>query len=93
MIYLPGPVCKAQDHIMILAAVQAGAEQFCILLQQMSGENAEMTDVIVSVQGIRRIIRLKMHVYQIVQIAVPESGLIAIKKIRPGLIDGLRIFI
>ena len=85
------PVRQAQDHIMILAAVKTGTEQFCPV-KQFSVKHAEMTDIIIRPQIINGKIRLKMHSQHFVQVAALKSGLITVEIIRIFLIDGLHIF-
>jgi hypothetical protein len=49
---------KSQDHIVVLAAVKLGSEKFSTI-QQIPGEYAEMTYVIVCSEIIYSIIRLE----------------------------------
>ena len=58
---------QTKNHVMILASVISGTEQFC-LLQKFLCKYGEMTDIIVRTQIILRIIRLKMKNNDIVNV-------------------------
>ena len=87
------PGSKAQDHIMILTAVELRTEQLRTV-QQPSGKGAEMTDIIVGPQIIRRIIRLKVQGNHVVYGGVSlKRRFVAVNVIRTLLTDRLHILV
>ena len=90
--HIPGPVRQTQYHIVILTAVKPGTEQLCSI-QQLSGKNAEMTDVIICPQIVDGIIRLEVQGNHPVDVPAFEGGLITIDIVRILFIDHLYIFI
>ena len=81
---------EPQYHVMVLASVKLGTKQF-VTIQQLSGKNAEMADIIVGSQVVRCIIRLEMHGQHMIDIASLKSRFITVDVIRPLLIDCLCI--
>ena len=86
------PVGQTQDHIVILAAVKLCTEQFGAF-QQTSLKYAEMADIIVGPQIIRRVIRLKVHGQHMVNIISFKGRFITVNIIGLPFVNHLHIFI
>ena len=92
MHYILRPVRKAQNHIMVLASIESGAEKFRTV-KKFSVKHAEMTDIIICPQIVHCIIRFEMHSQHLVYIATLKSSLIAVQIIRILLIYCFNVFI
>ena len=84
---------EPQDHIVVLAAVKLGAEQLRPV-QKPSGKGAEMTDIIISPQIVRCVVRLEVQSDHVVDgTASLKRCLITIDVVRSLLTDRLHILV
>ncbi len=83
---------QAQYHVMVLAAIEFGAEQF-VPVQKMPVKNAEMANIIIGPQIVNGIIRFKMHGEHFIYIVIFKGSFIAVNIIRLLLIDHLGILV
>ena len=86
------PVREPKNHVVILTAVEFGPEQL-VSLQKPSGKHAEMADIVVGPEIVRRIIGLEVHGKHMIDIVHLKGGLITVEVVRPLLVDGLHILI